>query len=117
MKPADLQELAEQIAVPVPHLRYLIEQIELYIPAATVWAFGSRVKWSHHPASDLDLAVLCDKETAKKVLPKLNDVLVESDLPFKVQLLDFNRLPANMQENIKKEFVVLYQPKEKTTSD
>jgi predicted nucleotidyltransferase len=81
---------------------------------ATVWAFGSRVKWSHRPASDLDLAVLCDKEIAKKILPKLNEVFVESDLPFKVQLLDFNRLPANMQDNIKNNFVVLYQPKKKT---
>ncbi|MGB7581511.1 MAG: nucleotidyltransferase domain-containing protein, partial [Sedimentisphaerales bacterium] len=110
MNPSDLQTLAEQIAVPLPHLQYLLEQLKLYIPAATVWAFGSRVKWSHHPASDLDLAVLCDKETAKKILPKLNEVFVESDLPFKVQLLDFNRLPPNMQDNIKKKYVVLYQP-------
>jgi len=114
VNPSDLQKLAEEIAIPVPHLRYLLEQLKLYIPAATVWAFGSRVKWSHRPASDLDLAVLCDKEIAKKILPKINEVFVESDLPFKVQLLDFNRLPANMQDNIKNNFVVLYQPKEKT---
>jgi predicted nucleotidyltransferase len=108
VNPSDLQTLAEQIAVPIHHLQYLIEQLKLHIPLATVWAFGSRVKWSHRPASDLDLAVLCDKETAKKILPKLNDVFIESNLPFKVQLLDFNRLPPNMQDNIKKQFVVLY---------
>lgn len=110
MNPPDLQKLAEQIAIPVPHLRYILEQIKIHIPAATVWAFGSRVKRSHRPASDLDLAVLCDKETAKRVLPKLNEVFIESDIPFKVQLLDFNRLPENMQENIKKGSVVLHQP-------
>jgi predicted nucleotidyltransferase len=115
VNPPDLQELAEQIAIPVPHLRYILEQLKLYIPDVTVWAFGSRVKRSHHPASDLDLAVLCDKETAKRQLPKLNDVFVESDIPFKVQLLDFNRLPPNMQDNIRKNFVVLYQPKERTS--
>jgi predicted nucleotidyltransferase len=113
VNPSDLQTLAAQIAVPVPHLRYLLEQLKLYVPLATVWAFGSRIKGSHHPASDLDMAILCDKETAK-VLPKLNDILVESDLPFKVQLLDFNRLPPNMQENIKTKYVVLYQPQENT---
>jgi len=94
-------------------LRYLLGQLKLYIPEATVWAFGSRVKRSHRPASDLDLAVLCDKEAAKKDLPKLNEVFAESDLPFKVQLLDFNRLPENMRENIKKNYVVLYHPQEK----
>ena len=112
MNLSDLQALAEQITVPHRHLQYILEQIKLYVPDATVWAFGSRIKGSHRPASDLDLAVLCDKETAKKQLPKLNDIFVESDIPFKVQLLDFNRLPANMQKNIKKNFVVLYQPKE-----
>ena len=113
MNRVNFKELAKQIAIPVSHLRYLTEQIELYIPRATAWAFGSRVKWSHRPMSDLDLAVHCDKETAKRILPKLNEVFVESDLPFKVQLLDFNRLPENMQENIKKKYVVLYQPMEK----
>jgi predicted nucleotidyltransferase len=113
VNPSDLQTLAGQIAVPLPHLSYLLEQLKLYLPTATVWAFGSRIKGSHRPASDLDLAVLCDKETAHKILPKLNDVFIESNLPFKVQLLDFNRLPTNMQDNIKKKFVVLYQPKEK----
>jgi len=114
VNPADLQTLAARIAIPVPHLQFLLAQLKLYIPSVTVWAFGSRVKGSHHPASDLDLAVLCDKETAQKILPKLNDVLVESDLPFKVQLLDFNRLLPNMQENIKNKFVVLSQAREKT---
>jgi hypothetical protein len=61
----------------------------------------------------LDLAILCDKETAKKQLPKLNEIFIESDIPFRVQLLDFNRLPENMQGNIKKRYVILYQPEEK----
>ena len=112
MNPPNLKELAEQIAIPVRHLRYLLEQMEWHIPKATVWAFGSRIKWSHRPESDLDLAVHCDKETARKDIPKLNDVLQESDLPFKVQILDFNRLPGNMQENIKKNYLVLYHPQE-----
>ena len=110
MNPADLQQLAEQITVSVRHLSYLLEQLKLYMPAATVWAFGSRVKGSNRTSSDLDLAVLCDKETAKKQLPKLNEVFIESNIPFKVQLLDFNRLPVNMQENIKKRYVILYHP-------
>ena len=113
MNPADLQQLAEQITVPVRHLEYLLEQVKLYIPDATIWAFGSRVKGSNRTSSDLDLAVLCDKQTARKQLLKLNEVFTESNIPFKVQLLDFNRLPVNMQENIKKKYVILYRPDER----
>lgn len=112
MNPADLEQLNKQISIPVRHLSYLLEQLKLYIPDATVWAFGSRVKGSNRTSSDLDLAVLCDKQTAKKQLPKLNEVFIESDIPFKVQLLDFNRLPVNLQENIKKKYIILYRPDE-----
>lgn len=108
MNPSDLEILAKQIAVSVSHLDYILKQLKLYLPEAAVWAFGSSIKGSNRPSSDLDLAVLCDKETALKQLPKLNDVFVESDIPFKIQLLDFNRLPFNMQENIKKQYVVIY---------
>lgn len=108
MNPADFNELARRVAVPVDHLRVLLEQIELYVPTATVWAFGSRVKGTHLPTSDLDLAVHCDKQTARKALPKLSDAFEETDLPFKVQVLDFNRLPTYMQENIKEKFVEIY---------
>lgn len=93
-------------------MRYLLDEIERHIPRATVWAFGSRVTGSCHLASDLDLAILCDKETSRNALPKLNEALIESDLPFKVQLLDFERLPENMKAAIKKKYVVLYRPLE-----
>jgi len=112
VNPNDLEQLAEQISIPIRHLSYLLEQLKLYIPDATVWAFGSRVKGSSRTSSDLDLAVLCDKHVAQKQLPKLNEVFIESDIPFKVQLLDFNRLPVNMQENIKKKYVILCRPNE-----
>jgi predicted nucleotidyltransferase len=108
----DFNLLCQQIAISAEHLQFLLDEIGRHIPNATVWAFGSRVTGEHRPASDLDLAVHCDKETALKKLPKLNERLIESDLPFKVQLLDYNRLPENMQGNIKEKYVVLYPPQE-----
>jgi len=98
------------------NMEYLLDTIGRYIPRATVWAFGSRVKGTHHPASDLDLAVHCDKETARKELPRLNEALIESDLSFKVQVLDYNRLPENMQEMIRQQYVVIYAPINKNES-
>ena len=110
MDNADLNILCEQVAVSPEQLCYLLDEIRTFIPKATVWAFGSRVDGAYRPTSDLDLAVHCDKETANKDLPRLNEALVESDLPFKVQLLDFDRLPENMQVNIKEKHAVLYRP-------
>lgn len=110
MNKADFNLLCQQVAVSAEHLQFLLDEIRTIIPKATVWAFGSRVDGTYRPASDLDLAVHCDKETAFKDLPRLKERLIESDLPFKVQLLDFDRLPENMKQNIKRNYVVLYQP-------
>ena len=109
MTPSKDKPLCERIALSPDHLRIVLQEIQQHIPSATVWAFGSRVKGSHRPQSDLDLAILCDKETARKNLPQLNDALDESDLPFRVQTLDFHRLPQHMQDNIQQSFIVLYQ--------
>ncbi len=115
MSKADLSTLCQQIAVSARHMQYLLDEIHRHIPKVMVWAFGSRVTGQHRPASDLDLAIHCDKETARKDLPALNEVLIESDLPFKVQILDFNRLPENMQATIKTKYIVLCQPQEETS--
>lgn len=112
MQQADRNVLGEQVAISSRHLQCLLDEIERYIPDATVWAFGSRIKGSCRPASDLDLAVHCDKETARHDLPRLNEALIESDLPFKVQMLDYNRLPEYMQAVIKEKYVVLYRPQD-----
>jgi uncharacterized protein len=106
--------LCERIALSAEHLRIVLQEVERHIPTATVWAFGSRVKGSHRPQSDLDLAILCDKETAQNNLPRLNEALDESDLPFRVQTLDFHRLPQHMQDNIRQSFIVLYHPQGET---
>ncbi|MBN2590831.1 MAG: nucleotidyltransferase domain-containing protein [Sedimentisphaerales bacterium] len=107
MNPSDLEKLAQNIAVPENHLQYILEQLKTYLPDSIIWAFGSRIKGSNRPVSDLDLAVFCDKDTAKKQMPKLNEIFIESDIPFKIQLLDFNRLPENMKDNIKKQYVII----------
>ena len=112
MNQADLNTLCKQVAISARHLRCLLDEIERHIPQATVWAFGSRVTGSPRPASDLDLAEHCDEATARKNLSRLNETLVESDLPFKVQILDFDRLPENMRANIEANYIVLYQPPE-----
>lgn len=112
MRQTDLDRLCEQVAIEPRHMRCLLGEIRRYIPHAAVWAFGSRVTGTFLSASDLDLAVHCDKETALTDVPKLNEALIESDLPFKVQLLDYDRLPVNMQDNIKADYVVLCQPQE-----
>lgn len=109
----NLNSLCQRVAISAEQMLFLLNVIRESIPDTTVWAFGSRITDKYRPMSDLDLAVLCDKKTARKNLPWLNEALIESDLPFKVQVLDYNRLPQNMQDIIKQQYVVLHVPENK----
>lgn len=63
--------------------------LQRHIPGYEVWAFGSRVKHTAKPYSDLDLVVVTDTPLALDVLAALREAFSESDLPWKVDILDW----------------------------
>ena len=59
------------------------------VPEARVWAFGSRVAGNAKPYSDLDLAVDAHNKLDLTILATLQEAFSESDLPFKVDIVDY----------------------------
>ena len=75
-----------------------------YLPYKQVWAYGSRVKWTATHTSDLDCVVFgaTDSEIANA-----NEAFDESDIPFEVQLLNWEIIPDDFKENIQEQYFVL----------
>ena len=69
-----------------------------HIPRYDIYAFGSRVTGKATKASDLDLAVMTDKPLDVLRMADLRDAFSESDLPFKVDIVDW----AAIEENFRK---------------
>ncbi len=89
--------------------RHLVKSLlEKVLPNTTVWAFGSRVKFTSRPESDLDLVAFIQPEQKTK-LSELREQFDESDLPFSVDVHDWNTLPENFKMNIKKEYTVIQE--------
>lgn len=63
--------------------------LQKHVPQYEVWAFGSRAKWTAKPYSDLDLAVITDQPLPLKTSANLSDDFSESDLPWKVDVVDW----------------------------
>jgi type I restriction enzyme, S subunit len=78
-----------------------------HVPAAEVWAFGSRAKWTAKDTSDLDLAVVNEKSISSVTLDKLRRAFEESYLPFKVDVVDLARVSDEFRNLIRKQKVVL----------
>jgi predicted nucleotidyltransferase len=63
--------------------------LQTYLPKLPVWAFGSRVLRTQKLFSDLDIAVITDHPMALSVLASLNEAFADSDLPWKVDIVDW----------------------------
>ena len=74
-------------------------------PGVSVRAFGSRAKNSSRPYSDLDLAVKSRERLTLSQLADLSEAFSESDLPFKVDVVDCLSVGPDMQAAIDRDGV------------
>ncbi len=106
-----LPDNAASLVLTPAELAIVRELLLRHVPHREVWAFGSRVKGTTKPFADLDLAILGDTALPPGTLASLAEDFTESDLPFKVDLLDWATTDAAFRERIKARYVpVLTHP-------
>lgn len=98
--------MAEQLTIDVEprHLKMVQAVFARHLPFKQVWAYGSRVKWNARKTSDLDCVVFGATDSE---IYKAQEAFDESDIPFEVQLLNWETIPADFKENIKKHYFVM----------
>jgi len=98
--------ITASIDISAEQRQILLDLIGKHLANTKVGAFGSRVKWTTRSNSDLDLVVFSSPEQDSQV-SALKEALEESNLPFRVDLLVWDKLPENFQRNIEEGYVVL----------
>lgn len=78
-----------------------------YCPKAEIWAYGSRLTDNCHSGSDLDLVVKSFNEK-DKYLYELKELLNDSDIPFLIDIHEFDKLPQSFQAEILRSYVRVY---------
>ena len=63
-----------------------------FVPEAEIIVFGSRIHGTAKPWSDLDLAIKAESALDWKVLEEIKEAFQESELPFRVDVLDWNEI-------------------------
>ena len=87
-----------------------------HLPNTTAWVYGSRVKWTARPESDLDLVVFATPEQARRV-SDLREAFEESNLPFRMDLFVWDTVPEQFRKTIEAEHVVLVEREERGVGD
>ena len=93
------------------HLEKIRSILGKHVPQCEVRAFGSRVDWTAKDYSDLDLAVVASAKLSNDTLRHLKEAFEESDLPFRVEVLDWHAISPDFQKVIEKEYEVIQGPK------
>ena len=92
--------------IPPEHLATLKTILSSFVPDCEVRTFGSRCNGTARKYSDLDLCICSKEKMDWKLLADLKDALMESDLPFRVDVLDYHTMPEQFRENVKKGEIV-----------
>ena len=89
------------------HLEIVKRILAGRVPEYQVRAFGSRVCWTAKDTSDLDLVVMTDAPLGLARLADLQEAFSESDLPFRVDVLDWAATGVEFREIIEQDYAVI----------
>ena len=98
--------MASTIDLTADQRRTVLGLLNRHLPNTTVWAYGSRVKWTSHPASDLDLVAFAKPEQSPR-LAELREAFDDSFLPFRVDLFVWDDVPKDFRKRIEADHMVL----------
>ncbi len=80
------------------------------IPSLEVRAFGSRLRWETKPHSDLDIAVMPGRKSrSTKRLIELKEAFEESNLPFSVDIVDWEQISEGFRKIIERDYEVIQE--------
>jgi type I restriction enzyme S subunit len=81
--------------------------LQTHVPGFEVWAFGSRATWKANQYSDLDLALVSEKQIPLNTLSNIQEDFDDSALPFKVDIIDLSTTSEKFRTIIERDRVVI----------
>jgi len=95
------------IEIEPEHWAIVYDILQKYVPQYEVWAFGSRARGQAKKFSDLDLPIMTDQPLTLDVSAGLGDEFSESDLPWKVDIVDWACTSESFRAIIERDKVVV----------
>ncbi len=89
------------------HLAIVLDILARHVPEAEVWVFGSRAKWLARDTSDLDLCIRAAAPIGFAHMGALREAFEESNLPYKVDVVDWATTAESFRKIIERDKVVV----------
>ncbi len=98
------------------HLSTVSRILAEHLPGCEVRAFGSRATWTAKDYSDLDLAIVCTGAIDPDTLARLREAFEESDLPFRVDVIDWNVTSESFRKVIERKYEIVQSGRQRCKS-
>ena len=89
------------------NLKIIQDIVKQYVPARPAYIFGSRVKGTARKFSDVDIAIGGTRPLSTPERAKLIDAFDLSDLPYRVDIVDLNKISPAFLALIEAEKVLI----------
>ena len=99
------------------HLATVERILTEHVPECEVRAFGSRATWTSKDYSDLDLAFVGSGPLDRRTLGRLKEAFEDSDLPIRVDVLDWHSISESFRKVIERDYVVVQEGAKPTPSN
>ncbi len=91
----------DNIDLDLGHRKIVVDVLRAHLPpGATTWVFGSRANGGARRCSDLDLAIGAGRRVSLDEMAILAEAFSESDLPYRVDIVDWHAIDASFQRII-----------------
>jgi len=84
-------------------LQLMREILGRRVPECEVRMFGSRVRGTARKFSDIDLVVVGTSAVPEKTISELRDAFADSDLPYRVDVLDWHAITPEFRKAIEEQ--------------
>src|SRR5438105_2602391 len=81
----------------------IIGVLSTLFPNAKIYLFGSRARGDYSHSSDIDIAIDAGEELRRANVGEARDMLNESNIPHKIDVVDLHGISEEMRQNILKE--------------
>jgi predicted nucleotidyltransferase len=78
-----------------------------YVPNCKIMIFGSRVNGYAKPYSDIDIAIEGSQEIVREIKTELQFAFEESDLPYRVDIVDWHGISNEFRKIILDKFEII----------
>ena len=98
------------------YLQIVKDIILAHIDKESVFAFlfGSRALNKHRQKADIDIGIFTTDETTETNIHHIINAIEESIVPYKVDIIDFNKADKNFKKIALQHIVIWNQPKDLT---